>query len=348
MNTDKKTITISKIAELLGVDVLGAGCEDISGVNSVGEACPGEITFVAKANMVAKALESKASAVISSSVIEGFDGFQLIVENVDAALITVLNLFAPEYTVVPGVHPSAVVDDTAKIGDNVSVGPLACIGRNVSIGDGSVIASGSNIGENCVIGKNCRIDPGVVIYRNCVIGNNCIIQANTTIGACGFGYSFIDGQHRLVPHNGGVVIEDCVEIGANSTIDRAKFGNTKVGAGTKIDNFVMVAHNVIIGRCCLLAGRSAIAGSSVLGDGVILAGDGGVGDNCRLGDGVVVTTRATALGDVKAGSKVSGTPGRDMSDYMRQLIHIQRLPKMAKQMKELIKRVQDLEAPKNN
>ncbi len=348
MNIDKKTITISKISEMLGAEVSGEGFGEISGVNSLAEASRGEITFVSKANMQAKALESQASAVISSNEIDGFDGFQLIVENVDAALITVLNLFAPEISVDPGVDSRAVVDESAKIGDNVSVGPLACVGRNVSIGDGSVIASGSNIGENVVIGKNCRIDPGVVIYRNCVIGNNCIIQANTTIGACGFGYSLIDGQHRLVPHNGGVVIDDCVEIGANSTIDRAKFGNTKIGAGTKIDNFVMIAHNVVIGRCCLLVGRSAIAGSSVLGDGVVLAGDGGVGDNCNLGDGVVVTTRATALGDIKAGSKVSGTPGRDMNEHMRQLVHIQRLPKMAKQMKELVKRVQDLEASKNN
>ena len=142
--------------------------------------------------------------------------------------------------------------------------------------------------------------------------------------------------------------QNCVEIGANSSIDRAKFGNTTIGAGTKIDNFVMIAHNVIIGRCCLLAGRSAIAGSSVLGDGVVLAGDGGVGDNCTLGDGVVVTTRATALKDAPAGMTVSGTPGRDMKDHMRQLVHIQRLPMMSKQIKELVKKVQDLEASKNN
>jgi UDP-3-O-[3-hydroxymyristoyl] glucosamine N-acyltransferase len=348
MSTDKKTFTISKIAELLVAEVAGAGCDEICGVNSLGEACSGDITFVSKAKMRAKALESKASAVITTSLIEGFDGFQLIVKNVDTALITVLNLFAAEVKAEPGVHSRAVVDESAEIGDNVSVGPCAVIGRNVTIGDGSVIASGASIGDNVVIGKNCRIDSSVVIYRNCVIGNNCVIQANTTIGACGFGYSFIDGQHQLVPHNGGVIIEDCVDIGANTTIDRAKFGNTKIGAGTKIDNFVMVAHNVIIGRCCLLAGRSAIAGSSVLGDGAVLAGDGGVSDNCNLGDGVIVTTRATAMKDIPAGMTVSGTPGRAMKDHVRQLAHVQRLPKMAKQIKELVKRVQDLEASKNN
>ncbi|MBW8015917.1 MAG: UDP-3-O-(3-hydroxymyristoyl)glucosamine N-acyltransferase [Planctomycetes bacterium] len=348
MCSGKKTFPISEIAGVAGAEVIGDGSLDVCGVNSLGEACQGEISFVSKAKMKSKALESKASALISASKVEGFDGFQLIVENVDAALIAVLNLFAVEVAAEPGIHPSAVVDASAEIGDNVSIGPCACIGRNVSIGDGSEIASGCSIGDNVVIGKNCRIDSSVVIYRNCVIGNNCVIQANTTIGACGFGYSLIDGQHKLVPHNGGVIIEDCVEIGANSTVDRAKFGNTIIGAGTKIDNFVMVAHNVIIGRCCLLAGRSAIAGSSVLGDGVVLAGDGGVGDNCTLGDGVVVTTRATALNDIPAGMTVSGTPGRDMKDHMRQLVHVHRLPKMAKQMKELVKRVQDLEASKNN
>jgi UDP-3-O-[3-hydroxymyristoyl] glucosamine N-acyltransferase len=348
MSTNKKIFVISKLAELLGAEVIGEGSEEVCGVNSLGEASPGEISFVSQAKMAAKALESKASAVICTSEIDGFDGFQLIVKNVDAALIKVLNLFAMEIAVESGVHPSAVVDESVQIGDNVSVGPLAVVGRNVSIGDGSVIASGCSIGDNVTVGKNTRIDANVVIYRNCAVGNNCVIQANSTIGACGFGYSFIDGQHQLVPHNGGVVIDDCVEIGANSTIDRAKFGNTTIGAGTKIDNFVMVAHNVIIGRCCLLAGRSAIAGSTVLGDGVVLAGDGGVGDNITLGDGVVVTTRATALKDTPAGMTVSGTPGRDMKGYMRQLAHVQRLPKMAKQMKELVKKVQDLEASKNN
>jgi len=348
MSTEKKTFAISKLAELLGAEVAGQGSEEVCGVNSLAEAIPGEISFVSQAKMESKALESKASAVICTSEIDGFDGFQLIVKNVDAALIEVLNLFACEIVVEPGVHPSAVVDESVQIGDNVSIGPLAVVGRNVSIGDGSVIASGCSIGDNVTVGKNTRIDANVVIYRNCVVGNNCVIQANSTIGACGFGYSFIDGQHQLVPHNGGVVIDDCVEIGANSTIDRAKFGNTTIGAGTKIDNFVMVAHNVIIGRCCLLAGRSAIAGSTVLGDGVVLAGDGGVGDNITLGDGVVVTTRATALKDTPAGMTVSGTPGRDIKDHLRQLAHVQRLPKMAKQMKELVKKVQDLEASKNN
>ncbi|MCF7955061.1 MAG: UDP-3-O-(3-hydroxymyristoyl)glucosamine N-acyltransferase [Phycisphaerae bacterium] len=348
MSTDKKTFAISKLAELLGAEVSGHGSEEICGVNSLAEACPGEISFVSKDKMAAKALESKASAIICKSKIDGFDGFELIVKNVDKALIEVLSLFAREITVDPGVHPSAVIDESVEIGDNVSIGPLAVVGRNVSVGNGSVITSGCSIGENVVIGNNTRIDANVVIYRNCVIGNNCIIQANTTIGACGFGYSFIDGQHKLIPHNGGVIIGDCVEIGANSAVDRAKFGNTMIGAGTKIDNFVMVAHNVIIGRCCLLAGRSGIAGSSVLGDGVVLAGDAAVGDNVTLGDGVVVTVRATALKDIPDGMIVSGTPGRDMQGHLRNLAHVQRLPKMAKQMKELVKRVQDLEASKNN
>lgn len=348
MSSDKKKFELSEIAEAVGAEVSGECAVEISGVNSLDHACPGEISFVSRDKMKSKALQSKASGLIVSSRIEGFGGFQLIVENVDAALITVLNLFAVEIAVEPGIDPRAVVDASAEIDDNASVGPLACIGRNVSIGSGSVIGAGVIIGDNVVIGKNCRIDANVVIYRNCVIGNNCVIQANTTIGVCGFGYSFIDGQHRLIPHNGGVIIEDCVEIGANSTIDRAKFGNTTVGAGTKIDNFVLVAHNVIIGKCCLLAGRSAIAGSSVLGDGVVLAGDAGVGDNHTVGDNVVVTTRATVLKDVPAGMTVSGTPGRDMKEHMRQLVHVQHLPRTVKLMKKLLEKVQNLEASKDN
>lgn len=345
---EKKFFTIDELASRIGAEVVGEGKVEVCGVNSLGHACGTEVSFVSSDKHAGKVSTTKAGGIIVKEKLNVAVCAQLVVQNVDLALIEVLNLFAPDLTVEPGVHAKAFVDSSAEVGENVSIGPCAYVGRDVSVGDGCVIGAGCVIGENTEIGRNCRLDANVVIYRNCVIGSNCVIQANSTIGACGFGYSFIDGQHRLIPHNGGVIIADCVEIGANCCVDRAKFGNTTIGAGTKIDDMVMIAHNVVIGKCCLLVGRSAIAGSTVLGDGVVMAGDAGTGDNCKLGDGVVVTTRATALRDFPAGVTISGTPARDMQEHMRQLVYIQRLPKMAAQLKELTKKVKEFEASKDD
>ncbi len=326
----KSVFTIDELASRIGAEVFGDGKVEVCGVNSLEQAVGSDITFVSSDKHAGKVSGTKAGGVIVKSKLDDAVCSQLLVQNVDLALIETLNLFAPKLTVASGIHSMAFVEDDVEVCENVGIGPFAHIGQGASIGDGCVIGAGCVIGENTKIGRNCRLDANVVIYHNCVIGNNCVIQANSTIGACGFGYSLIDGQHRLIPHNGGVIIEDCVEIGANCCVDRAKFGKTTIGAGTKIDDMVMIAHNVVIGKCCLLVGRSAIAGSTV------------------LGDGVVVTTRATALRDFPAGVTISGTPAREMQEYMRQLVYIQRLPKMAAQLKELTKKVKELEASKDD
>ena len=187
-----------------------------------------------------------------------------------------------------------------------------------------------------------------MVYHNCSIGNNCIIGANSTIGATGFGYYFIDGQHRLIPHTGSVFIEDCVEIGANSCIDRAKFGNTVIGAGTKIDNLVQIAHNVIIGKCCLIVAQAGIAGSSKLGNGVVLAGQVGIKDHITIGDGTQIGAQAGVINDIEPNKQVVGSPAIDIKEFFRQVLLEQKLPEMSKQLKELIKRVETLEAAKDN
>ena len=187
-----------------------------------------------------------------------------------------------------------------------------------------------------------------MVYHNCSIGNNVIIQANSTIGSVGFGYSFIDGSHKLIPHNGGVVIEDFVEIGACCCIDRAKFGNTKIGAGTKIDNLVQIAHNVIIGRCCLIAGQVGISGSCKLGDGVILAGQVGLGDNIEMGDGAIAGAKAGVPHSVDAGKRVLGSPALEVTEMIRIFSLMRRLPKMADTLKQLQKRMEGLESSKDD
>jgi len=273
----------------------------------------------------------------------------LIVTNVDAALIETLRIFAPELkAATEGIDPTAKVADNAKIAKGVFVGANVVIDDGVEIGQNSIIGSGCKIGENSKLGEHSRLDSNVVIYYNCCIGNNVIVQANSTIGSTGFGYSFIDGAHRLIPHNGGVIIEDFVEIGANCCVDRAKFGNTIIGSGTKIDNLVQIAHNVVIGKCCLIAALVGISGSCKLGDGVMLGGQVGLADNIEIGQGTMVSAQAGVIHNVAAGQKVGWTPAIEMKKAMRVIGLVMRLPKLAEQLKRLNKRVEELEAAKND
>jgi len=341
-------LTVAELAEYIDGRLVGDGAATVRGVNSIEQAGPEEVSFVTSDKHAGKLAKSKAAAVIVAREIKNVAFVQLVVDNAEAALITALNLFAPKLTPTGGVHSTAVVEKTAIIGDNVAIGPAAYISHGVTIGEGSIISAGCVIGENTTIGENCRLDGNVVVYRNCKIGNNCIIQANATIGSVGFGYYLIDGQPRLIPHNGGVVIEDCVEIGASSCVDRAKFGNTIIGAGTKTDNLVHIAHNVVMGKCCLIAGQVGISGSCRLGDGVVMAGQAGIVDHKEIGDGVAIGADSGVVDNVPAGQQVLGRPAIDVRKQLQIWALKKRLPDMAKQLKELVRRVQELEASKDN
>ncbi len=341
-------LTVLELAQRLGAELAGDGTGQISGVGPLKTADGNTVTFVADKKHLAELAASKAGAVIVSSRIEGCSKPQLVVKNVNAALIEVLGIFAPKLTAATeGIDASAKVAKSAKIGKSVSIGPNVVIDENAEIGDGTVIASGCRIGENTKVGKNCRFDSNVAVYHNCVIGNNVIIQANSTIGSTGFGYYFIDGAHRLIPHNGKVVIEDFVEIGANCCVDRAKFGETRIGAGTKIDNLIQIAHNVVIGKCCLIAGQAGIGGSTRLGDGVVLAGSVGVIDNLEIAAGVMAGARSCIFQSItKPGQQVFGSPAIDKAEALRIFALSRRLPEFAEHLKELSKKIEELEKKK--
>ncbi|HIJ66838.1 MAG TPA: UDP-3-O-(3-hydroxymyristoyl)glucosamine N-acyltransferase [Planctomycetes bacterium] len=348
-NQTKQTVlTVAEVAKQINAHLLGNGGAEVTGVNSIEQADPSQISFVTSKRYGRKIAGTKAAAVIVTKQIDSVAACQLVVENVEAALITVLNLFAPKLTPTGGVHATAVVESSAVIGSDVSIGPAAYIGHGVKVGAGSIIGAGCVIGENSVVGTNCRLDANVVVYHNCSIGNNCIIQANATIGSVGFGYYIFDGRPKLIPHNGDVVIEDCVEIGAGSCVDRAKFGSTIIGAGTKIDNLVQIAHNVVIGKCCLIAGLAGLSGSCSVGDGVVLAGQAGVADHIQVGDGAVIGAASGVLGDIADGRKVLGIPAIDARKELQIWAVKKQLPDMAKQLKDVIKRVNKLEASENN
>jgi UDP-3-O-[3-hydroxymyristoyl] glucosamine N-acyltransferase len=335
---------LTKLAQDIGAQLVGPRDLDVKGINTIQNATSTEVCFLSSAKHSKHLDNSRAGAVIVKDQLKDCRIPQLVVDNVNRGLIDTLKIFAPKLTPWQGVHPSAVVESDAKLHESVAVGPNAYVGHNVRIGAHTVIGPGCSIGENSTLGSGCRLDSNVVVYHNCQIGNLCVIQANSTIGATGFGYSYFDGQHHLVPHNGGVVIDDGVEIGSNSCVDRAKFGNTRIGAGTKIDNFVQIAHNVQIGRLCLLAGHVGISGSTVIGDGVVFAGASGTADNVSVGDGVILGAQAVATKDVDPGKKLLGTPAQDMAQEMRCLAALRNLPDLAKEVKQLKRRVAELEA----
>jgi len=337
-------MTVEQLAKRLGARLLGNGSVQVNAVGTVKTAGENEVTFAVNDKHFKALGDSKAAAVIVSKALEGLNKPQLVVRNVDAALIEVMTLFAP--CVKPeseGIDPTARVAPSARIAKGVSVGPGVVIADEVCIDENSIIAAGCKIGQNSSIGKNCRLDYNVVVHHNCKIGNNVIIQSNSTIGSTGFGYSFIDGAHRLIPHNGGVIIEDFVEIGANCCIDRAKFGNTVIGAGTKIDNLVQIAHNVIIGRRCLIAGQVGIAGSTTVGDDVVLAGQVGLTDNIEIGTGARAGARSGITHSIPAGQQVFGMPAMEKRLAFRMVASMRRLPDLIEQIRQISSRLKRLE-----
>jgi UDP-3-O-[3-hydroxymyristoyl] glucosamine N-acyltransferase len=343
------TLTVEQLAQRIDAQLIGNGAALIRGVGAIDDAADDTITFVSDQKHIAKLAGSKAAAVIVAKTIDGCAKPQLVVKNVDATLIATMKIFAPKLTPPAAcIHPSAVIEKTAEISQTALIGAGAYIGHNVKIGNETCIGAGCSIGENSVVGNNCRLDANTVVYHNCIIGNNVIVQANTTIGSVGFGYSFFDGRHNLIPHNGGVIIEDYVEIGANCCVDRAKFGNTVIGAGSKVDNLVQIAHNVVIGKCCLIVAQVGIAGSCKLGNGAVLGGQTAVAPHCAIGDGTMLAARTAVVADLPAGQKMAGSPAVEIREALRIVMAQQRLPELLKQVKELTNKVAELEAAKNN
>jgi len=345
----KTVLTTAELAGRIGAELVGTGSVKITSVAAIQTSQKTDVTFLTNDKYLDELKQSDAGAVIVAGKIEALSKPQLIVKDVDTALINALSVFAPKLRPQsPGIHRTAVVAESARIAETASIGSNVCIAERVEIGENTVIAAGAFVGENSKLGGNCRLDSNVVVYHNCTIGNNVIVQANSTIGSTGFGYVTVNGVQKLIPHNGGVIIEDFVEIGANCCIDRAKFGNTVVGAGTKIDNLVQIAHNVVIGKCCFLAGQVGIAGSSKLGNGVVLAGQAGVVDHVTIGDKTIVGAQAGVTGDIADGKRIFGSPAHDVKEALREFTLTRRLPKMAEQLKNLKKRIEELEAAKDD
>jgi len=340
--------TLAELAELVDGTVVGDSNLTIEGVAPMQSATASELTFLERADRVPLLIrKSKAGAVVVpiSVTPEGFSAIQ--VANVLESFEKIARFFAPPRDEsIRGISERAFIHPKAIIGANVAVGHFAVIAKDAVLRDNVTIHSGVQIAAGCVIGDHTTIFPNVVLYRDTLVGSRCIIHSGTIIGAFGFGYDSSKGVHKLSPQIGNVVIGNDVEIGANSTIDRATYGSTIIGDGTKIDNFVMVAHNCKIGKHNLLCAHTGIAGSTTTGEYVVMAGRVGVKDHVHIGDRAVIGAMAGILGDVEPNVRIVGIPATPEKEQMRIQIALQRLPEMQKTFKLLQKEVEDLKTGK--
>lgn len=340
-------LTVAQLAERIGASLEGDGSLVITGVAGLREAEPGQISFLANMRYAGQMATTRASAVI---VPTNWDRpcsapALLRVQNPDKAFAIVCQEFAPPpITPPPGVHPTAVVAADAELGKDVSIGPYVVIEPGVKIGDGTVIFAGCYIGHETTVGNQCRFYPHVTVRERTRIGNRVIIHNGAVIGSDGFGYTVNErGEREKIPQLGIVEIGDDVEIGANVTVDRARFGKTRIGKGVKIDNLVQIAHNVVIGDHAVIVALSGISGSSEVGAHTILAGQSGVVGHVVIGKNCIVAARAGVTKDIPDGQFVSGFPAIPHDENMKIQAYTQRLPEFRKKLAELEERVKALE-----
>ena len=332
---------VEDIARLLDGQLAGEGAREIGGVAGLDNAGPNDLTFAEGERILKRAANCRAGCILVPSGAALAGQTTIAVRHPKLALIRATAALLPRPAVEPGVHATTVVAPGVRLSSGVSVGAQAVIEEGVSIGERTVIGAGVFLGRGVEVGADCVIHPRVSIYPRARIGNRVVIHAGTVIGADGFGYVFAEGRHHKFPQLGQVVIEDDVEIGSNTTIDRGSLGNTVIGEGTKIDNLVQIAHNVRVGRHCVIAAQTGISGSVEIGDYVVIGGQVGVGDKVRIENQAVIGAQAgIPTGKiVRRGSAMWGTPARPMAEFKKTYAQISNLPNLARKVNELARRV---------
>ncbi len=340
-------IKVRDLARLLDCPFEGDGGVVISGVAALESAGPGDLVFLSQERMKPLLDRTGASAAVLPPGIP-FDRIPVL-RSADPhrAFIKAVELLWSPYRPSPGIHPAAVVASSARLGREVSIGALSVVGEEAEIGDRTVVFPLVSIYPGVKIGKDCVLHSHVSLREGVTLGDRVVLHSGVVVGSDGFGYlPEPDGSRRKIPQKGAVVIEDDVEVGANTAIDRAALGATVIGRGTKIDNLVQVAHNVVIGPDSVLAGQAGIAGSSRLGRRVILSGQVGVSDHVNIGDDVVIAAKSGVAKNIPAGSFVSGSPHLDIRDWRQFWASAPRLYDLVKEVKRLAARVEKLEAEK--
>jgi len=335
-------VKLSELAQRLGCALRGDGDVEVRRVAGIGEAGAGDLTFVSNARYAAQLQTTRASAVIVSPALET-PLPSLLSPNPYLTFAQALTVLHPAAPPPSGVHPSATVDSTAELGEGVHVGALAVVGAGVRVGTRTVLHPHVVLYAGVQIGADCVLHSGVQVRERCRLGDRVVVQNGAVIGADGFGFAKdAEGRYQKIPQIGIVVIEDDVEIGALTAIDRAALHETRVGRGAKIDNLVQIGHSVAIGADSVLAGQVGIAGSTKVGERVTLAGQVGVAGHLTIGDGVIATAQTGIPGSIEAGRVVSGSPSIDNRDWLKASAIFARLPELRGRLRELERRLDDL------
>jgi len=333
------TITAAAIAALVGGELEGDGSAVVSGVAALDRAEERHLSVLGSARYAAMLATSKAGVVLIDPAFrtaEGNPRARILVAKPLEKVISVLPKLYAEEKPSPGIAPSARIGAGVSLGERVSIGEYAVIERGARLGDGVIIGAGSVVGAGAVIGAGSRLWPGATVYPGAVLGARVYLHSGARVGVDGFGYFFAGGMHNRIPHVGGCILGDDVEIGANTAIDRGSIDDTIIGKGTKIDNLVHVAHNVRIGERCLLMAQVGIAGSAVIDDDCIIAGQAGLGGHITIGKGARIAGQAGVFGDVPAGETWSGYPARPHREALRASGALFRLAGMMRRLEKLL------------
>ncbi len=332
-------LTVQELAALVGGQFAlpADGARKITGAAAVVDAGEGHVTFFGNTKYLPQLKASRATAaLVPLDFAEEIPAVAIRVENPSLAFAELLAKFAPEpIRFAPGVHPSAVIGRDVTLGDGVSIQPFVVVEDRATIGPGSVIGAHGYIGHGAKIGRDSQLHPRVTVGAHCIVGDRAILHSGAVLGSDGFGFEFSGGRHVKIPQTGIVQVDDDVEIGANVTIDRARFGRTWIQEGSKIDNLVQIAHNVVIGKHCIVVSQTGISGSTRLGNYVTLAGQCGVVGHIEIGDRVIAGAKTGISKNIPAGEIIWGSPSQPMREAKEQIAMVRRLPKLIERVKRL-------------
>jgi UDP-3-O-[3-hydroxymyristoyl] glucosamine N-acyltransferase len=331
--------TAAEIAKQLAGEVSGDASLVVTGFAPADRAQKGDLTFAENESYFARAEQSAASAILVDGAFSSASKVLIRVPNARIAYAKILPVFFPEPVFEAGIHATAVIAQSAQIDPTAHIGPYCVISENVRIGPNCVLQAADNVGANCQLGEESRLFPGVTLYSRTEVGSRVRIHSGTVIGADGFGYVRDGTDHRKVPQIGNVIIRDEVEIGANVTIDRGALGPTIIGRGSKIDNLVQIAHNVVMGEHCLVVSQTGIAGSTKLGNYVVLGGQVGLAGHLKIGNRVSIAAQSGVMHNIPDGEKWFGYPAQRDRQTKRQMIAIQQLPELLRRVAELEKKL---------
>ena len=348
-----KRSTVKELAGVIGGEVIGDGDRAIDGASTLALAGPGDLVYVDGEKFILALESSRAgAAIVPDGVTPPGNMSGIRFPHPALGMAKAVEVLKPTERRFTEISPQAYLSEGVQLGDGVGVGPGAYLGKNVRVGANTEIYPGVTIGDGTTVGEDCVVHSGVHVYHECVIGDRVIVHGGVVIGSDGYGFlqePTPDSapqeplRHRKVPQIGRVVIEDDVEIGANSAIDRAALGETRIGKGTKIDNLVHVAHNVIVGRHCLLVGQSGTSGSTELGDYVTVAGQAGLAGHIKIGSRAIIGGQAGVTKDVKSGNMVVGSPAFDARMALRAYALLEHLPQFKKQLADHARRIERME-----